>query len=153
MTIMNWNDIEHFQPHEFDARGLPGSGEDSFSIELAGKLDRFHEALSEHTGDAVAIIIHANGGYAVKGHSKNSKHYTGCAADLHAIHRKSRSPVSVIDQFLVAEKLECFGGIGLYPQWRHPGLHLDIGRKGRRWVSADGQYLGLHEETLKRCML
>lgn len=36
------------------------------------------------------------------------------------------------------------GGIGIYPDWRTPGVHLDCGPR-RRWAQVQGKYVSLAE--------
>lgn len=59
-------------------------------------------------------------------------HYRGKAADLHI------DGMHPLEQLLFAEKLNFFGGIGVYgcDVWRHPGLHVDIRERevGARWA-------------------
>lgn len=144
-----WGNIKHFTSDEFDAPNMPGSGAEHFSIDLARFLDVYHEALSKHVGHTVSVIIHHNGGYAVGGHSGGSQHYKGRAVDSHAQDKKTGELISVIDQYLVAEKLDLFGGIGFYPQWNRPGLHLDIGPEHRRWSGVGGSYSPLNAEAIE----
>lgn len=46
-------------------------------------------------------------------------HPSGMAVDLHIV------GLHVADQFLVVSKFDVFNGIGVYPWWNSPGLHLD----------------------------
>lgn len=59
-------------------------------------------------------------------------HRQGLAADLHI------EKMHPLEQLLFAEKLNLFGGIGVYGPdvWRHPGLHVDIRDRevGARWA-------------------
>ena len=71
------------------------------------------------------IIIHC--AYAENGHSDNSQHYKGKAADIHI------KGLNVVDQYLIAEKSNLFNGIGVYPFWNNPGLHIDIRNVPARW--------------------
>ena len=158
---MGWPELEHFASREFDAidehgTRMAGSGAEFFSTDLAKDLDRFHAAMRRHLSSPVCVRIHRNGGYAVQGHSRNSKHYSGIAVDLHVELRETGEIVSVLDQYLVAERLGCFGGIGVYPSkartpegWNQWGMHLDHGRPGRRWLGA--KIRPLNRDTLKLC--
>jgi len=126
---------KHFGPYEFDGvsregLSMPGTGEKNFSPEMARKLDVYHEALSAYLGYDICIHVHKNGGWAIKGHSDTSQHYKGLAADIHATNKKTGARVSLVDMYIVAEKLNLFGGIGVY-DW---GLHLDDREaRGARW--------------------
>ena len=77
-----------------------------------------------------------------------STHDSGLAADIVI------RGLSVVDQFLAAERFNRWSGIGVYPFWNMPGLHVDIRpltpthtrpRWGRR---ADGAYVRLSEQFL-----
>ena len=35
--------------------------------------------------------------------------------------------------FLLVEKSDLFKGIGVYPNWNNPGLHIDMRRTEARW--------------------
>lgn len=126
---------KHYKPYEFDGvsvegHPMPGTGERHISPVLVEKLDIYHEALSAYLGYDICIHIHENGGWSVKGHSATSQHYLGLAADLHATNKKTGARVSLVDMYIVAEKLGIFGGIGVY-DW---GLHLDDRvERGARW--------------------
>lgn len=80
------------------------------------------------------LIIHC----ATQGlHSPNSLHYKGLACDFHI------KGLSLLDQYLIAEKIIGCGGIGLYPQWRpEAGLHIDLRYSyiGARWIFYEGHY-------------
>ncbi len=66
-------------------------------------------------------------------HVKGSFHYKGLAVDLHI----GNGNIHVFDQFLMIERLNLFSGIGIYPDWNNPGLHLDVGggpKRPGRWM-------------------
>ena len=83
------------------------------------------------------IQIHC--GYSLDGHSPQSFHYKGLAVDLHIVE------LNLLDQYLVAELFD-FRGIGVYPYWNTPGLHLDIrpsdeiGKQTRWYQDKDKKY-------------
>jgi len=83
------------------------------------------------------IVIHC--AFDTTGHSSKGYHPKGMAVDFHIV------GMDVVDQFLLAEKIGLFGGIGLYGpgEWNNPGLHCDIGKKGRRWCRVNGRYMTL----------
>lgn len=133
---MNWSKVKHFT--EKENWGSPSL----MDYDLIYGLD----ALREYVG--LPVIIHC--GYATKGHSKKSWHYTGHAVDCHI------ENMSILDQYLAAERFG-FGGIGVYPYWVKPGLHLDTRHlapyeKGARWVGVMKDrkqiYLALDEGTI-----
>lgn len=142
-TLKWWNEnIRHFDPEEFTT--WPGISPnerirttlDYMNPLLGLKLD----ALREYVGKP--IIIHE--GYAESGHSENSAHYFGNAVDLHI------EGLNLIEQYLVAERF-LWGGLGLYPEWNTPGLHLDIREAGaylsykraKRWMCLGGEEVAL----------
>ena len=61
------------------------------------------------------IIIHC--GYELR--KRGGQHPIGTAVDLHI------ENMSLFDQFIAALRFG-FVGIGVYPLWKHPGLHLDM---------------------------
>jgi len=60
-----------------------------------------------------------NCAFATTGHARNSKHYLGQAADIVIM----GLPLSL--QFFYAIRAG-FRGIGVYPYWNTPGLHVDV---------------------------
>lgn len=133
-----WEKVRYFKPHEWGAW-------QHVEAELIFAVDE----LRHMAGSPCLINIDSRGvpvTYATSGHSPGSAHYRGLAVDLHF------PKLHVVDQFLLAEKLGMFAGIGVYPKgvWNNPGLHLDIAEKGRRWArNADGKYVPLNWEFLK----
>jgi len=90
------------------------------------------------------IVIHC--GYAEGGHTNGSYHYKGMAADLHI------GRISLVDQFLIASSIPEFMGIGTYPFWNNPGLHLDVRPTAQRatWgQNASGMYVSLDGKFLR----
>ena len=117
----NWGDINKVNPY------------------LVIALDALREAVNK------PIVLHY--AYATKGHSENSMHYIGKAADIHIV------GMSLIDQYLAAEKLGLFNGIGVYLDWNNPGLHLDIRQKPARWGrNVSGHYVALNDKFVKACL-
>jgi len=129
MLPEQWAKINYFNPEE--EWGDP----EQMSYLLLIRLD----SLRERAGKP--IIIHS--GFASSGYSPNSYHYLGMATDLHI------EGLSVLDQYLLAEQ-EGFGGIGVYPYWSSPGLHLDTRSDGpTRWARVDGSYVSLTAGVFK----
>jgi len=134
MTKEQWTRIRHFGPEE--AWGDPYK----MSFRLIFILDR----LRDFTGKV--IVVH----FGIQGsHSKNSWHPKGKAVDCHA------EGMSLLDFYLTAERFP-FGGIGVYPCWNHPGLHLDIrpiSEKRRdpeaRWGRIHNSYVPLNAEFIR----
>lgn len=125
----NWENVRYFKKEEW--------GEwEKVSPNLIFHTDAYrHEA-------GVPCFIHE--AFATSGHTSGSHHYHGRAVDLHL------AGMSVVDQFLLAERLGFFGGIGVYPTWNNPGLHLDLGGRGRRWIFDGKEYIPLTWENLIR---
>ena len=110
MTNLDWCDIKHFKPSEFDHPN-------KMNPYLIRRLDQFREMIGK------PIIIHSD--YRP---GDSGQHGLGNAVDIHV------KGMNVVDQYLLAEKTGLFNGIGVYPNWNNPGLHLDV-RKGSpaRW--------------------
>jgi uncharacterized protein YcbK (DUF882 family) len=74
-------------------------------------------------------------------------HYVGKAADIHIV------GMSLIDAYLAVEKLGLFNGVGLYPFWNNPGLHVDLRQKPARWGrNAAGIYVALNDKFITTCL-
>jgi len=84
------------------------------------------------------------------GRAADSQHPLGRAVDCHAI------GISLGDFWLAAERDPWLRGIGLYPYWVIPGLHLDTRTTDLRmrwWRDQVGTYRPLamqHVDTLAR---
>lgn len=91
------------------------------------------------------LIVHC-------GYEKRSsgQHPHGKAVDFHL------TGMSVFDQFIAASRFG-FRGIGLYPYWNNPGLHVDNrslkpGQKKALWgCTAPGMYCGLTKSFMQSC--
>lgn len=79
-----------------------------------------------------------------KNHEENSKHYQGRAVDLHF------QGIPLFFQFMLAQQFP-FTGIGVYPYWNNPGLHLEIeenyidSRTKRWWRDRENEYRAITE--------
>jgi uncharacterized protein YcbK (DUF882 family) len=143
MTQEDWKEIKHFSPNENWGDWT------KMAKNLFLALDKFREY--------VGHPVYVNCGYATNGHTNKSYHYKGMAVDIHV------KNVNVIDQFLAAERIDEFNGIGLYPDWRNPGLHLDIRPKNQkfekdsRWLAIrlNGKqtYIALNSVNIKKFCL
>lgn len=131
--------IRHFKPHEFDA---PERLDDD-SLILLDEM-RHEEAKTRD------IFIVVNADFALTGHSANSRHAFGDAYDLSIKDGKTRKPLPVMDQFRIASNYT-WGGIGIYPFWNSPGIHVDrrpwsVFRRRATWYrNAAGEYLSINE--------
>jgi uncharacterized protein YcbK (DUF882 family) len=62
--------------------------------------------------------------------------------------------LDVLDQFLIAERTRLFSGIGVYPFWNRPGIHVDVrslkaNEHGARWArDRAGFYVALNSKFL-----
>jgi len=140
MTLEDWNKIKHFSPNENWGDWT------RMYLSLFMALDKLRNLCGKP--------VYVNCGYATSGHSPRSYHYKGMAADIHI------KNMNVLDQFLFAEKIDEFNGIGIYPDWHNPGLHVDIRphakrfEKDSRWmgINVDGKqiYISLTSENIKK---
>lgn len=113
----DWINIKYFRKSEFKPFG---QALDDWDMDptLMDNLDYFRLQISK------PIYIHQNGGFAISGHSPRSFHYKGQAADFHI------QGLNVIEQAIYVWSWGAFSGVGVYPYWLNPGLHVDI--RGRR---------------------
>lgn len=75
----------------------------------------------------IVICVHAG----VEGvHNEKGYHPLGLAVDLHL--ERDGEVISYQEQYSLALKY-WRGGIGVYPFWKSPGLHLDVGPDDRLW--------------------
>ena len=120
---MDWGIIKHFKKKEF------GEGVENLDSNLIWLLDEFRKAVG------YPIKIHC--AWATNGHSPNSYHYKGQAIDCHI------EELSLQDQFMYALRFGAWKGIGIYPLWNNPGLHLDIRKAPLTvmwWQDVTGSY-------------
>ena len=135
MTPEQWETIRYFKSGE--NFGDPAK----MSYLLLLTLDNLREFIG------LPIVIHC--GYEAGGHSENSYHYKGMAVDCHA------KDLPLADFYFAATRFG-FHGIGVYPWWNNPGLHLDIRPShpftGRAfWGStAAGEYCALDSKFLEK---
>ncbi|KKM98698.1 hypothetical protein LCGC14_1155440 [marine sediment metagenome] len=136
-----------FKPREF---GIPDHPNGLRTQEVLDNMDGWLvlnlDALRRFVNKP--IIIHA--GYATRGHAKNSQHYLGAAADFHI------EGMGLFAQYEAAQRFK-FTGIGVYPFWSNPGLHVDVRplkvhaqvEPGARWVKNEaGVYEPLTDSWL-----
>jgi len=91
--------------------------------------------LREYVGEPIKIHC----GYEQR--ENNSHHTFGTAIDC------SCPNISLFDFFLAASRFVGWGGIGVYPKWNNPGLHLDTRSYDKKtrayWSRIDNNYLPL----------
>ena len=137
MTDKDWEKVRYFKKTEF------GADADKMSAQLIYALD--------HLRHICGRPIRVNSAY--RAIDPGSTHSAGLAADIVI------SDLSLIDQYLLAEKTGLFSGIGLYPYWGKPGLHLDVRKLkklelGKRWIRDNkNNYIALNADNLKRCVI
>lgn len=133
IDVLRWNSIKNFKKQEFQPNA------DKVDLDLVILLDRFRDEIG------APVVIHC--AYETTGHSKNSQHAKGKAADLHV------KGVSLLEAFDAAEKIG-FTGIGVYPHWNNPGLHLDIrDRKPIRWYQDEnGEYIYVSSNEIRKML-
>lgn len=124
MSDRDWSTIRHFKRVEF--RKDP----DRVLWEVVQLMDEMRDAAR------VRCFIHV--AWDSSGHADHSSHYAvssdyASAVDFHF------EGMSVFDQWLFAERFPWMG-IGIYPSWKNPGLHVDLRHPGhehpnlgRRW--------------------
>lgn len=93
----NWGDLEQVNPYLIDI------------------LNRYGEYLHNTYGAKIAL----HNAYSTSGHSKKSQHYKGNACDIHVV------GIDLFTAWLASLRFP-FTGIGIYPEWNNPGLHLDV---------------------------
>ena len=115
-----------------------------FKLEAVRLLDEMR-----HREDELAdfpLRIYVNADYAPgKGHSAGSRHYFGDAFDISIINGKTGRPLPLMEQFIMALRY-CWTGVGFYPYWTRPGVHVDrrpltiFGRRAMWWRDKNGKY-------------
>ena len=127
--MIDWARVRHFKPWEL------GASWERLDPVLIYTLDDLREFIGHPI--QVAPIHEA---FAVTGHSPGGQHPKGQAVDCHV------EGIPLLDAWLAAERFPAFLGIGLYPFWRHPGLHLETQNtagapRRARWIrESDGAY-------------
>lgn len=134
MTPSEWNSVRWFRPEEF------GEGADRIVGRLIYALDDLRAILG------APIVIHAEDIVAPRPSSPDSQHPLGRAIDCHA------EGVPLLDFWLAAERISTFTGIGVYPYWPRPGLHLDVrpGQHRKRWWRDEAKRYGALDATVLR---
>ena len=133
-----WKTIKHFKPYGPDNFGDPYR----ISRLTVFTLDKFR--------DYVGKPIHVHCGYEKR--KKGGWHPKGYAVDIHV------EGMHVVDQYLAAERFDAFNGIGVYPNWHNPGLHLDTRPHDKtefdaRWGCWEPEdYVALDKEFLRECL-
>lgn len=140
---MIYNRLQHFSKQEAwgDHRKMNGS--------LLRLLDRITDKAKkyawENYKEVAYCIVHC--GYDTEGHTENSRHYVGCAVDFHFTSITPMEAYEIIIQILKEEQMINHSGLGVYPDWHHPGFHLDIRDpddwRPDRWAQVTGKYVAI----------
>jgi len=90
------------------------------------------------------FVIHC--GYETSGHASKSQHYVGNAVDFHIkdelpFYAQVEKMEQILAELQVADKV----GLGIYPDWAHPGFHLDVRGTRARWGRIGGKYVSFKE--------
>lgn len=138
----NFRGIRHFSPDEF---------------EYPDKVDHHTlyllDCMRDIEGPRHHIIITIDCAYVPRaqgGHAPHSMHYMGKAIDCVLRDARSREPLPIVEQFLIALRYT-WTGIGFYPFWHAPGLHLDTRPVTRFmpralwWRDKEGEYRAVEE--------
>lgn len=129
--MTDWSKVRFFEPWEFLG----------YADEMSPLLIYSLDALRKFVGRPIRINNAFRPG-------DNGTHGRGEAADIVI------TGLHVVDQFLMAERTRLFAGIGCYPHWNRPGLHLDVralqpNQHGPRWArNAAGIYVALNGKFL-----
>ena len=107
---------------------------------INGMLLYLLERIRERTKKPV--IIHC--AYETSGHSQNSMHYSGNAADFHISGMDLYFAYQMIMQILRDYQMHDHTGLGIYLDWHNQGFHLDLRAKKGRWGRIDGKYVAIN---------
>ena len=125
--------IKHFKPREFDYPHL-------VDVDTLLQLEAMR---TKEEG----IIITINSDY-----RKDDKgmHGWGKALDMVIRNARDEEPLPVVEQFLIAVRYVGWTGIGIYLDWKVPGIHADTRPKTRFdrrafWYRKDGIYRKINE--------
>ncbi len=131
-----WGKVKHFHPGENwgDKNKVNG-----LLILLLDKItDRVKDYCWKHYKKISPCVIHC--AYETSGHSPNSQHYIGNAADFHFENIPASEAYRIITEVLREFQAEGFVGLGVYPDWHKPGFHLDVRGYKARWSRIIGKY-------------
>lgn len=129
---INWDEIKYFKKTE-------NWGDISkLSPDLVYNLDEFRHLVGK------SFMV--NNAYTTSGHENKSQHYLGKAVDGYF------KGLHWLDQFMLALTYGKFGGVGVYPDWNNPGLHLDVRAKVdgmiTTWMRYGGTYMPVTYENI-----
>jgi uncharacterized protein YcbK (DUF882 family) len=104
------------------------------------------DKLREKAGNP--FVIHC--GFEQTGHTAQSRHYTGDAADFHMEGLSFFNAVELVLKSLHEVKIAgqvaaVYVGLGIYPDWSTPGFHLDFRGYYARWGRLGGEYISFEK--------
>jgi hypothetical protein len=136
MKLADFDSILHFEPEE-----IPGW--ENMEAETVKRLD----AMRHLDGEALGFYFLVTSAYREAG---TGYHTRGRAIDGVMVDKATREPFPLLHQYVIASR-HGWGGIGLYPFWNKPGLHLDTRihlpyeRHARWWRDERGKYRDFYE--------
>ena len=146
MSKTDWTRLKNFERKEWRLKP------DVVLPELVYLVDELASFVKKTLSKSAFCVI--NQAYEPTGHEKNSLHYLDSDGVARAVDLRFES-ILLIDQYLAAERFP-FTGIGVYPLWRNPGLHLEIEDgiivPGKRWMRTSGGYIGITSETIRHIL-
>jgi len=120
MTINQFESLDNFSPDEHDLSGRLIREANILEIvkyELMERLDWAVNTAKLYYGvKDGAFVIHC---ITTGKHKENSYHYSGDAIDGHF------QGLTLLQTYITLSRAG-FTAIGIYPEWEHPGVHLDI---------------------------
>ena len=132
-----WRTLRYFSPEEFH---YPNK----LNPDMLRLLDSMRASID---GQGIVTI---NADFDFAGHAPNSWHYKGRAVDLVIRNSETKEPLNIVTQLLIALRFN-WKGIGVYPYWRSPGLHLDnrplssTDRRAMWWQDESGKYRAIED--------
>lgn len=131
-----WSKLNHF--HQGEKWGNKDKVNGLLLLLLDIITDRIKQYSWEKYKRISPCIIHC--AYETTGHSANSQHYKGNAADFHFENVNLPEAYNIILAVLKEYQVEEFTGLGVYPDWHTPGFHLDLRGEKARWSRINGVY-------------
>ena len=118
---------KNFKRREFACKC--GCGFDVVDVKLIEILQaiRDHYQKPVHVTSACRCLKHNKN----VGSKDTSQHALGKAADIYIVGIRAEE----IKTFLRSTIMKTFGGIGIYPNWKNRGLHIDVRNKKTDWLS------------------
>ena len=153
INVIDWERIRHFEPSEYTHPDRM----DSMAVQMMDAM-RHEEDLYRRKAGKNGIIITLDETYALRPKNPKSQHPKGKAQDAVIRDAVTREPLDVFEQFLIASRY-FWTGIGFYPFWNNPGIHVDTRtlsiyqRRATWWRDKDGKYLNVEQYLSQRMIL